>query len=188
MKLLAAIILAILASCAPKAIVVSPIAPRAVVVAEAAKVTANQSIKVKSNTERLDKGIQDVQSEIVKGRNVPHHLAKTGVATPEQLKANADAWEAVSIKNLFLEAAAQNAIIDATELVTAATRAKDEAAELRIEASKSDAVAVSLKAELAKQSIDAARGKAIKQGVWLVIAIGLIYLAIRFILPIFKPL
>jgi hypothetical protein len=188
MKNLAAIALAILASCAPKAIVVSPISPKAVVVSEAAKVASNQSIKVKNNTERLDKGIQDVQSEIIKGRNIAHHLAKTGSATPAQLKANADAWELVSIKNLFLEAAAQNAIIDASELVTAATRAKDEAAELRIEAGKADAVAVSLKAELAKQSIDAARGKAIKQGVWLVIAIGLIYLVIRFALPLFKPL
>jgi hypothetical protein len=187
MKALAAIIILLLASCAPK-IVVSPLAPRAVVVSETTRATSNQAIKVKRNTEKLDEGIRGVQADIVKGRNLAHHMAKTGTATPTQLKQNADAWEAVSIKNLFLEAAAQNAMIDVTDLQVMADRAAAESATLRIEAEKSDAAAVSLKAELAKQSVDAARGKAVKHGIWLLLGIGVLYLAIRFILPLVKPL
>jgi len=187
MKALAAIALFCLASCAPK-IVVSPLAPRAVVVSETTRATSNQAIKVKRNTEKLDEGIRGVQADIVKGRNLAHHMAKTGTATPTQLKQNADAWEAVSIKNLFLEAAAQNAIIDASDLQAMADRAAAESAALRIEAEKSDATAIALQQELAKQAPDAARGRAVKHGLWLVLGIGVLYLAIRFILPLVKPL
>ena len=187
MKALAAIIILLLASCAPK-IVVSPLAPRAVVVSETTRATSNQVIKVKRNTEKLDEGIRGVQADIVKGRNLAHHMAKTGAATPQQLKQNADAWEAVSIKNLFLEAAAQNAMIDATDLQVMAVRAQAEAAINLAEAHKADAALAAMKMELAKQAPDAARGRAVKHGIWLLLGIGILYLAIRFILPLVKPL
>ena len=187
MKALAAIALLCLASCSPK-IVVSPLAPRAVVVSETTRATSNQVIKVKRNTEKLDEGIRGVQADIVKGRNLAHHMAKTGTATPTQLKQNADAWEAVSIKNLFLEAAAQNAMIDATDLQVMAVRAQAEAAINLAEAHKADAALAAMKMELAKQAPDAARGRAVKHGLWLLLGIGVLYLAIRFILPLVKPL
>jgi hypothetical protein len=187
MKTLAAIALICLASCAPK-IVVSPLAPRAVVVSETTRATSNQAIKVKKNTEKLDEGIRGVQTDIVKGRNLARHMAQNGNATPQQLKQNAAAWEAVSIKNLFLEAAAQNAMIDATDLQVMADRAAAESATLRVEAEKADATALALQSELAKQSVDAARGKAVKHGIWLLLGIGILYLAIRFLLPLLKPL
>jgi hypothetical protein len=187
MKALAAIIILLLASCAPK-IVVSPLAPRAVVVSETTRATSNQATKVKRNTEKLDEGIRGVQADIVKGRNLAHHMAKTGTATPQQLKQNADAWESVSIKNLFLEAAAQNAMIDATDLQVMADRAAAESALLKADAEKADATALALQQELAKQAPDAARGRAVKHGLWLLLGIGVLYLAIRFILPLVKPL
>ena len=187
LRILAAMAVVALASCGPK-IVVSPIAPRAVVVAEAARATSTQAVKVKKNTEKLDIGIRDVQADIVKGRNLASHLAKTGSATPQQLKQNSDAWEAVSIKNLFLEAATQNAIIDASELEIAAARARDEAAILRAEATKADETVIALRDQLANQEADASRGRALKHGAWLVIGIGLLYLVIRFVLPLLKPL
>ena len=188
LRILAAMVVVALASCVPKAIVVSPITPRAVVVAEAARATSNQAIKVKHNTEKLDVGIRGVQADIVKGRNLAHHMAKTGTATPQQLKQNADAWEAVSIKNLFLKAAAQNAMIDATDLQAMADRATAESATLRREAEQADANVIALRDQLANQEVDASRGRAIKHGLWLVIGIGLLYLVIRFLLPLLKPL
>lgn len=187
LRILAAMVVVALASCAPK-IVVSPLTPRAVVVAEAARATSTQATKVKKNTEKLDEGIRGVQADIVKGRNLAHHMAKTGTATPQQLKQNADAWEAVSIKNLFLEAAAQNAMIDATDLQAMADRATAESATLRMEAEKADANVIALRDQLANQEVDASRGRAVKHGLWLVIGIALLYLAVRFLLPLIKPL
>ena len=187
LRILAAMVVVALASCAPK-IVASPLTPRAVVVAEAARATSTQATKVKKNTEKLDEGIRGVQADIVKGRNLAHHMAKTGTATPQQLKQNADAWEAVSIKNLFLEAAAQNAMIDATDLQAMADRATAESATLRMEAEKADANVIALRDQLANQEVDASRGRAVKHGLWLVIGIALLYLAVRFLLPLIKPL
>ena len=186
LRILMATVVVALASCAPK-IVVSPITPRAVVVSEAARATSTQATKVKKNTEKLDDGIRDVQADILKGRNLASHLAKIGTATPLQLKQNADVWESVSIKNLFLEAAAQNAIIDASELEVAAARARDEAATLRTEATKADETVIALRDQLANQEADASRGRAVKHGIWLLLGCGLLFVVVRFILPLLIP-
>ena len=187
MKNLTAIALICLASCAPK-IVVSPLTPRAVVVSETTRATSTQATKVKHNTEKLDEGIRGVQADIVKARNLAHHMAKTGSATPQQLKQNADALESISIKNLFLEAAAQNAMIDASDLQAIADRAASESAQFKADAEKADDAAAALRVELADQEVDASRGRAVKHGIWLLLGIGILYLAIRFLLPLAKPL
>lgn len=187
MKYAAAILCLILASCASK-VVVSPITPRATVVNEAAGATAAKATKVKKNTETMGRDIQSLQEEISKARIDAERLKKAGKATQEQLDANAKAWETVSLRNMFLEAAAQNAIIDASELETAAARAKNESALLKAESIKADKTVLDLKTQLEKQSADVARGRMVKHGVWLLIGIAVLYLAIRFLLPLIRPL
>lgn len=188
MKYLTGIALLCLASCAPKAIVMEPIASHATVVSESSSQTAAQAAKVKRNNEAIGRDIQNLQAEINKAKADAERLRKQGQATQDELEANARAWEAVSIKNAFLEAAAKRATIDASELQAAAERAKAESAKLKDEVKKQDKVVADLKTELNKQAVDAARGRALKHLIWLLIGIVAVYLIIRFILPLIKPL
>ena len=189
MKRILAILCLILAvSCAPRAIVVAPIAPRAARVAENAATTAQAATKAKRSTQEIGKQVESLNQEIIRGMLAADAIRKAGLATQAQLDANADAWQRVHARNLFLEAASKSAVIDASELEAAATRTRDESAGLATDAVKADAVVTDLKAENAKQSVDAARGKAVKHAVWLILGIGVLYLIIRFALPLIRPL
>ena len=192
MKFWPVIILLCLASCVPKAIVVSPIAPKAVRVSETARATAKSADKVATSISKLRVQSDKLSQEIIKGMLAADALRKAGLATQEQLDANAGQWQQVHARNLFLDAASQSATIDAKELQQAAERGKAEAEGLEAEAVKTDKATSDLKSHILKQEADASRGRAVKHAVWLVLGCGLLYLIIRFVLPlvasIAKPL
>ena len=187
-----ALLLLLLVSCVPKAIVVSPIAPKAVRVSETARATAKSADKVAVSIQRVKSQSDKLNAEIINGMLAADALRKAGLATQEQLDANATQWQAVHARNLFLEAASQSAAIDAKELQQAAERGKVEAEGLEAEAVKTDKATSDLKSHMIKQEADASRGRAVKHAVWLVLGCGLLYLVVRFLLPLIvsiaKPL
>ena len=187
LRILMATVVVALASCAPKAIVVSPIAPKAVRVAETARATAKQADKVQKSVAKVSKESATLSAEILKGMMAADALRKAGLATQEQLDANAGQWQTVHARNLFLEVANQSATIDARELVEAAERGKVESEGLELEAVKTDKATSDLKSHMLKQEADASRGRAVKHGIWLLLGCGLLFVVVRFLLPLLIP-
>lgn len=145
-----------------------PIAPRAVLVSESTLTTSHRAVKVKKNTVEIKTNINSLQKEIDKGYATADKIRKVGKATPEDLEVNYKNWETVSIKNQFLEAAAQVAVIDALELEAAADKAKNEAALLKEHATKADKTIADLKTDILKQAPDVARGKLVTKLTWII--------------------
>lgn len=188
MTRLAAILLAILASCTPRAIVVNPIAPRAVVVAETAKATSRQAVKVEKAVAKVSNESNKLNQEIIKGMLAADALRKAGLATQEQLDANYDQWSKTHARNFFLEAANQSATIDARELREAAERGRVEAEALVPEAVKTDANTAAIVVENKSLGKDAAFGKKFKWGIGTVLVLVVAYLILRFLWPLAKKL
>jgi len=178
----------LLSACAPKAIVVEPIAPAAASLRAKTEASATAAKRVSTGAQEISKKSSDLQAEIIKGMLEAERIRKAGLATPEQLDANADAWKAVHARNLFLEAAAKTVTIDASELEATTRRTSEDAAALEKTAIAHDKSVETLKSDMAKQSGDAAVGKAIRNLVWIAIigslALAVLWIVLKFIKPL----
>lgn len=177
-----------LAGCSPKAIIVEPIAPAAASLRAKTEASATAARKVSNGVQDIKAKSSDLQSEIIKGMLEAERIRKAGLATPEQLDANAEAWKVVHTRNLFLEAAAQTIAIDASELEVAARRASEEAVEFEKSAIVHDKSVETLKTDIAKQAGDAAIGKSLKNFIWISIiaalALGVLWVVLKSIKPL----
>lgn len=178
----------LLTACAPKAIVVEPITPAAASLRAKTEASAVAARKVATGIQDIRQKSGDMQAEIVKGMLDAERIRKAGLATPEQLDANADAWKAVHARNMFLEATAQSLTIDASELEAATRQTSEEAVTFEQVAITHDKSVEILKSEMAKQTGDAAIGKAIRHLVWVAIIGSLVIAAVWIFAKFIKPL
>jgi thiol:disulfide interchange protein len=176
MKSAIALLFVASASCAPKAIPVEPIAPLAIRVSEAAKVTTQRAEKITLAADAAKQDADETAHIAKRGTTEAQRLSRSGKATTAELEENARLWEEAW-------AAAQRAVIradalklDAKELESAAKRTSNESAKMEIEAVKTDKATEALKTEIVKQTENAALGKALKRLLW--IAIGFFLLGI----------
>jgi len=187
MKAILAICL-LIASCAPKAIIVEPIAPAVVRARAEVRAAAVSSERLQESVSKVDSGIHSAAAVISMALKSSERLYAAGIATPAELH---DQWRAM----VGLQSAVAAVVADSE----AATRNATEQAFLRRVSDKSmDAlVPVAVKADkqavesataLAKQADNAALGKAMKWLFWIAIAAtiigGVAMLAVRFLKPI----
>ena len=101
------------ASCHPKAIVISPVAPRAAVVAEATTNTARIATKVKQEIKTVNADIKSLQIDTEKGKFLAAQMKKSGTATLEQIEENYKNWDAINFKVKFFNSRRRRSSISA---------------------------------------------------------------------------
>jgi hypothetical protein len=162
------------ASCHPKAIVISPVAPRAAVVAEATTNTARIATKVKQEIKTVNADIKSLQIDTEKGKFLAAQMKKSGAVTIEQIEENYKNWDSANFKVQFLNASTKSIFIDSSELETAALYSKQEAEKLKVEAKDSDKTIVDLKDQAADQAGNVALGKMVKGIIYTLVAAAII--------------
>jgi len=165
MKTLAAILCLALAACAPKAIIVDPIAP-AVATARADVSAAGTASK------RVHAGVSDVAKQVKdvgKGINdALAHAAAQRTAGPDS-KEWQEQWEiltAVRTRNLFAEAAADGTMKDSIAAQALQRTADKGMVNLEASAKTQDKGVEKIKIHMAKQADNAALGKGVKTMIW----------------------
>ena len=177
MKPLAAIILACLASCAPRAIVVHPISEQAAVAQGAVNRVSDHTDAVKKRADEVGVDVQGLHDQIGKANSEASRLSEIGKATQRELDANAAAWKAAQARATQLQSTADGLQFDVSELQAAVTTAKAESDKLRTQANASDAAVVKLEKEITDMQPDYNLGKSIRHGVWWIVGISIFLLA-----------
>ena len=178
----------VFSACAPKAIVVEPLAPTAARVAEAARETAVKAKRVDSAAKDVQHKSSNLQAEIVRGMLEAERVRKAGLATQEDLDANFKSWEAVRDRNLFLETAMKTWTIDTQDLVNATARVSTDTGILAEKVVQQDAAVETLKTDVVRQADDAAVGKLIKRSLWAIAILAILFFIVKATLPLIRPL
>jgi len=175
-------------ACAPKAIVVEPLAPTAARLAETSRETVVKAKRVDSAAKNVQRKSSDLQAEIVKGMLEADRVRKAGLATQTDLDANAEAWNVVHDRNLFLEAAMKTWTIDTQDLVNATAKVSTDAENLAGKVVTQDAVVQTLKTDIVRQADDAAVGKLLKRSLWAAVILVILFFILKVTLPLIRPL
>ncbi|GAA5117151.1 hypothetical protein JIN84_17835 [Luteolibacter yonseiensis] len=184
MKTVFVAILLLVASCAPRAVLVEPVAP-AVTKARASVEAANMSsARLEKNVGSIHTGISSLGLEINKATTEADRLRKQGSATPAELEKQWKALTGIRTRNLFLETQSTEAVQNAAEQRFLRETANARLAELEKTAVTNDKGVEKLKTQIVRQEGDAALGRWMKRGivigaVVIFIAIAL-YIATRF--------
>lgn len=192
---LAVLILA-LGSCAPKAVIVEPIAPAVIRARATASTAAASAVRVKTGVSEIRTEAQAITREAMAATSEVDRLRKLDSGIPAQ---EFDAlWMLVnglSGKTLTHEKNIEEVAAVAAEASTQANESKSVLAELEATAITHDKGVEVLKTQVVKQAENAALGKYVKNTFWIVtiaaIFCGLAFLIIRFlpsILAAVKPL
>jgi len=178
-----AMLTASLNSCAPKIVTASPIAPSTARIHAAASAVAATSGRVAVTASSLSSQTTAMGAQYISAVLAAERLRKAGVATQDDLDANARNWQAMQSRNSLLESAAKSLAIDTTGMHESAVAIDAEAATLETSAIASDAAVVTLQTTLAKSEADAAAWRKLKFVGWVALACVLLYLFARYCLP-----
>ena len=182
-KTLIILLASIVGACAPKAVIVEPIAP-AVTKARASVEASNaSSARLEKSVGSLHTGISQLGADISKATAEADRLRQQGTASAAELE---DQWKAltgIQTRNLFLETQSTEAVRNAAEQRVLKDAAASRLAELEQTATTHDKGVETLKTQIVRQEGDAAIGRMIKGGIIIaaiVIFIGIIlYFAVR---------
>jgi len=176
----------VFASCAPKAVIVEPIAPKAAHLQASTNATTTAAKRVQSSVTTVNAKAIDLHATLAQGMIDADRVRKSGLADQTFLDANASRWQAANVKIGLLEAMTQTAAIDSKGLTATATAASEEAGELVTTAGTLDAGVVTMKVDAAKQAPNAALGEQVKRTGWIILGFlvfGIIVFAIIKIAP-----
>ena len=174
---LAAILCLALAACAPKAIIVDPIAP-AVATARADVRAAGEASK------RVHSGVQDVTKQVkevgVGINDALAHAAAQRTAGPDS-KEWQEQWDMlteVRTRNMFAEAAADGTMKDSIDAQALQRTADKGMVSLETTAKAQDKGVEKIKIHMAKQADNAALGKGVKTMIWAGVILGFVLLVL----------
>ena len=171
------IFLLALSSCAPKAVIVEPVAPQVTRARASVEASASSSARLEKRVEGIKANTSALAIEVNKAVAESDRLRKVGSATPQELE---DQWKAltgIQTRNLFLEAETAEAVRNAEEQRFLREAANTRLAELEQSATVHDKSVETLKTQVVKQADNAAIGQAVKGMFWtfaIFAAIGLV--------------
>lgn len=193
--LLAVLILA-LSACAPKAVIVEPIAPAVIRARATASTAAASSVRVKTGVSEIRTEAQSITREAMAATSEVDRLRKLDSGIPaSEFDALWMLVNGLSGKTSTHEKSIEEVSAIADEASTQANESKSVLAELEATAITHDKGVEVLKTQIVKQAENAALGKYVKKTFWIVtiaaIVCGIAFLVIRFlpsILAAVKPL
>lgn len=170
-------------SCAPKAIPVEPIAPKAAHLQASLASSATSAAKIANKVTGISAKTESLSMKTARAMLAADALRKSGLATREDLEANAAAWHEVHADIGPMLEAGKAAVVDARELERSTQRASGEAKELSAAAVKVDKVVVDQRVENAALTADAEMWRRIKFAGGSLLGLVILY----FLVKAFKP-
>ena len=191
----AVLIAMLLGGCAPKPVVLTPIAPAAARLKAATTATTAAAKGLHATVGTIATQAGALSATLAQGMLDADRVRKSGLADQTFLNLNADRWQAAAVKIGLLEAMTHSAAINSSGLVDSIVSIDADSGALVVAATATDAGIVTLQTELVAKADDAAVGALLKRSVWIafvciVIAL-LLYLFVKFspaIIQAFKPL
>lgn len=170
-------------SCAPKAIVVEPLAPAVSRVRETTEATKVVSLQLEKKVEVLHTETVKAGEAIAKATAEADRLRKQGEASEAELEANWLAMQDIKAAQALFEQRTEDAVADAKEQKRLREVSEVKLTELETKVVKNDKGVEDLKVAIVKTGDDAALGKSVKYIVRSVIVLaiigGIVWLAIR---------
>jgi hypothetical protein len=182
--LLAALIFA-LSACAPKAVIVEPIAPAVIRARATASTAAASAVRVKTSVAEARTEAQEITREVMAATVEVDRLRKldSGIA-PGEFDALWTIVNGLSVKTSTHEKSIEEVSAVAEVASSQAEESKTALAELEATAITHDKGVETLKTEVVKQSEDAAAGRLVKKTFWTIAITAivgvLLYLILRF--------
>ena len=177
MKIALLVILLAVSACAPKAVIVEPIAPQVTRARASVEASASSSARLEKKVAGINANTSALAVEVSKAVAESDRLRKIGTATPQELEEQWKALTGIQSRNLFLEAETAEAVQNAEEQRFLREAANQRLAELEQSATVHDKSVETLKTEVVKQAGNAAIGQFVKGAFWtfaIFAAIGLV--------------
>ncbi len=182
----AVLLVMMLGGCAPKVVIVTPIAPAAAKVHAAAAAQATAAKRVTGGLVDIGQQTGDLRATLAAGMLEADRLRKTGLASQSDLDANSARWQAAATRAAELAATASAATLSGRDLEAAAAALDLQAGDLERAAITQDAGVENLKTEIVASADNAALGKQLKRTVWIALVL-LVLGAIAFLVLRFGP-
>ena len=179
-------------SCAPDAVIMTPIAPAASHLKGVSESAMRAAERVTGRAISVSAQSTALGSQYIAAVLDAERIRKSGVATQADLDSNSRRWQDMQAANLILLESAKSAVIDGRALEAAAASISVEAGELEKSAIKTDAGMVAQQTKLASVDADAAAWRKLKFVGWVALSCAAVWLFIRYCLPVIikasKPL
>ena len=146
-------------SCAPKAVIVEPIAPKTARAHAAVRAAGAASKRLDTQVQELHRENKDIGKEIALALAEADRQRVAGMVTQADLAKNWQTLSDIKASHFMLESKLLDATATAAELKPLQITAEEGLAELEADSVKLDKGVVGLKTEIAKQAPDAAVGK-----------------------------